>query len=71
MGADFPHSLPDFVSEAELRRADRGSSTRFTEGGKVPKPHPKSQLEWLEGKPRGGKPPTRENGEIAYRRPKA
>ena len=45
--------------------------TRFTEGGKVPKPHPKSQLEWPEGKPRGGKPPTRENGEIAYRRPKA
>ena len=76
MGPDFPHSLPDFVSEAELRSADTRNPTagclaRFTKGGLVPKPHPKSQLEWPGGKPRGGKPPTRENGEIAYCRPKA
>ena len=54
---------------AEFKDGDR--PTRFTKGGLVPKPHPKSQLEWPEGKPRGGKPPTRANGEIAYRLPKA
>lgn len=44
---------------------------QYTEGGRVPKPHPQSQLEWPAGKPREGKPSKDENGEIAYRRPKS
>ena len=54
--AQFKDAMPDHYP------------ARFTEGGRVLKPHLKSQLEWTEDNPRGGEPTTRVNGEIAGRK---